>query len=75
MDKYIIFASLIITFLSLVAVGITYVHYRRMERKKDRDIILRIREQDKVMKELEQTRIERNTLEKLLKSELNRSVT
>ena len=74
MDKYIIFASLIITFLSLVAVGVTYVHYRRMEHKKDRDIMLRIREQDKIMKELEQTRIERNTLEKLLKTELNRSI-
>ena len=75
MDKYIIFASLIITFLSLIAAGISHVHYRRMERKKDRDIILRIREQDRIAKELEQTRIERNTLEKLLKSELNRSVT
>jgi len=70
MDNYIIITALTITFLSLVAVGIIYFHYRRMEQKKDRDIILRIREQDRILRELEKTRIERNTLEKILKSEL-----
>jgi len=75
MDHYIILAALIITFLSVVAVGVIYFHYRRMEIKKDHDIIMRIREQDRIMRELEKTRIERNTLEKLLKSGLNQSVT
>ena len=70
MSAYIILTALIIALLSLTAMLAICICCRRMEREKNRSIVLRIREQDRTAKELEHTRIEKQTLEKVLEAKL-----
>lgn len=70
MNAYIILTALIIALLSLTAMLATCICCRRMEQEKNHNIILRIREQDRTAKELEHTRIEKQTLEKVLEAKL-----
>ena len=73
MSAYIILTALIIALLSLTALLAICICCRRMEREKSRSIVLRIREQDRTIKELEHTRIEKQTLEKVLETALSQA--
>jgi|GEM_PF-4815661 len=54
----------------IVAVVLLLHRYRSMEKDKNRIIAGRLREQDRIARELEHTRIEKETYEKLLKNKL-----
>ena len=73
MSAYIILTALIIALLSLTAMLATCICCRRMEQEKNHNIILRIREQDRTAKELEHTRIEKQTLEKVVETALSQA--
>ncbi|WP_288237427.1 hypothetical protein [uncultured Alistipes sp.] len=73
MYVYVILLALAVTLLSLTAAFAVCICCRRMEREKNRSIILRIREQDRTAKELEHTRIEKQTLEKVVETALSQA--
>jgi signal transduction histidine kinase len=73
-NEYIIIVIIVavgmVMFLSVAATAICFRYQRAIERK-DRGIMRQIREQDCLAKELERTRIENETLDRLLKGMLN----
>lgn len=71
MHDWIIFLALTISALSLAAAGIVCRCCRKTQREKDRRIVEVIREQDDLIRELEHTRIEKRTLERVLAAELS----
>jgi len=70
MNGYITLTALIVAAIALVAAGIFWLRYRRMEYKKNSSIVQCLLEKDRIERELEHTRIEKRTLEKLLKGRL-----
>jgi hypothetical protein len=55
---------------ALVAGGIAYFRYRKIRRSCNREIVRRIREQDRLARELEHARIEKQAIECLVRSKL-----
>jgi hypothetical protein len=74
MNEYIIIVIIVVVgmamLLSVAATAICF-RYRRMVERKDRSIMRQIRKQDCLAKELEHSRIENATLDRLLKGMLN----
>lgn len=66
-DGSILLLSLGIALCSLIGVFFIYIYSRRIKQKCNSNMMKSIREQDRVTKELERTRIEKETIEKLLK--------
>ncbi|WP_373155455.1 hypothetical protein [Bacteroides cellulosilyticus] len=69
-DYALLIASVIVCCL-LAAVLLMYLHCRRMKRNCNMMIVEYLREHDRLTKELERTRIEKDTIEKLLKTYLS----
>lgn len=67
MNSYVILATSLVAALSLVVAGIACFYYRKLKLDKDRRILQHLRHYDMIEKELEQTRIEKATLEKALR--------
>ena len=70
MNEWIILMALVVAALSLAAIGLVCCHCRQMEREKNRGLVQAVREQDRIARELEQARIEKETLERVLKTTL-----
>lgn len=73
MWKSIIILALTVAVLSLTTTGIVYYRYIKMRRKKDRHIVQVIHEKDRVMRELENIRTEKETMERVLTTALAKS--
>lgn len=73
MNEWIIFLALAVTVLSLVTAGCVCACCQRMEQRKNSGILRAVREQDRLARELEHTRIEKETIEKMLVSKLSKS--
>lgn len=67
MDAWILILALVVAALSLTVTLIACFSYRKMLREKDRNIVHVIREQDQLLRELEHTRIEKETMEQIIK--------
>ena len=70
MNEWIILMALVVAALSLAAIGLVCCHCRQMEREKNRGLVQAVREQDRIARELEHARIEKETLERVLKTTL-----
>lgn len=70
MTDWILFLTLSVTALSLVAAGTVCRCCRRMRREKDRRIVQTVREQDRLAREVECVRIQKETLEEVLGDQL-----
>ena len=75
MNEWIILMALVVAALSLAAIGLVCCHCRQMERDKNRGLVQAVREQDRIARELEQARIEKETLERVLETKLAADVT
>lgn len=73
-DDYIFFISLSVAFCSLLAVLFIYIYCLQIKRKCNCNIMKSIREQDRVIKELERMRVEKEAIEKTLKTKLTETV-
>lgn len=73
MNNWILILSLAVALSSLGAFFILYVQYRKMKREKDRSIAEALRKQDRLANELELTRTEKKTLERVLSTITPRS--
>jgi hypothetical protein len=71
MNECIIIVSIGTVAILLAVFATLHFRYRQMIEQKDRGIMRQIREQDCLAKELERTKIENETLERLKKSMLN----
>lgn len=70
MYDWIICLALLVAALSSAAVGMVVSYCRRMKREKTRSLLNAIHEQDRLARELEHARIEKQTLERVLVSKL-----
>lgn len=70
MNEWIILMALVVAALSLAAIGLVCFRCRQMEREKNRGLVQAMREQDRIARELEQARIEKETLERVLETKL-----
>lgn len=68
MNDYLLLIALIITGCSLSGVLLIYLHCRRLKKRYNGYLIKYIRECDRLIMELEHTRIEKDTMEKLFKT-------
>lgn len=73
MNEWIIIMALAVAALSLVVAGGVCFCCRRMEREKNSSIVHAIHEQDRIARELERTRIEKEAIERVLRSKLTES--
>lgn len=71
MNDWIICLALIVAALSSAAVGVVVNCCRRMKQEKNRGLINAIHEQDRLARELEHARIEKEALERVLISKLS----
>lgn len=69
-DTYIIILALVIACCSLIAVLFIYLHTRRVRRECYVGVAKTLREKDCLHRELERIRLERDTLEKVLRINL-----
>ena len=74
MDDHIFLIVLGIPFCSLAIVTFVFLHCRKVEQKCKRYIAKGIHEQDCLARQLERTRIEKETMEKVIKTELSEAV-
>lgn len=74
MDKYLLFTSIGLAGSVLIIVGMLFFYCRRIEHRCNRSIAKCLREQDYLARELERTRVEKSTLEKLLRMKLSEVV-
>lgn len=70
MYEWILIMALAVAALASAAVGIVCLRCRQMEREKNRGIVEVIREQDRLARELERARIEKQAIENILKTKL-----
>ena len=70
MNEWIVLTALVVAALSLAAIGLVCCHCRQMEREKNRGLVQAVREQDRIARELEHARIEKETLERILGTKL-----
>lgn len=73
MDDWILFLAMTVAAWSLAAAGIVCRCCRKMRQEKDRRIVEAVREQDRLLDELERVRIEKNTLREVLGDELSQA--
>ena len=66
-NTWILILALAVSVLSLTAAVIVCLCYRRMLRSKNRDITHAMHRQDHLLRELEQIRIEKETIERIIK--------
>lgn len=71
MDNYILIIALGVAFCSLAMVTFVFLHCRKVERQCSRYIAKGIHEQDCLSRQLERTRIEKEMIEKVVKTELS----
>lgn len=74
MDDYIFLIALGIPFCSLAIVTFVFLHCRKVEQKCKHYIAKGIHEQDCLARQLERTRIEKEMMEKVIKTELSEAV-
>ncbi|WP_459190160.1 hypothetical protein ACGE0T_09175 [Parabacteroides sp. APC149_11_2_Y6] len=74
MDDYILIIALGLVFCSLAIVTFVFLHCRKVERKCNRYIAKGIHEQDCLTRQLERTRIEKEMMEKVMKTKLSEVV-
>lgn len=70
MDKYLLFTFIGLPGCLLLIVATLFYYCRRIERRCNRSIAKCLREQDYLARELERTRVEKSTLEQLLRMKL-----
>lgn len=70
MNNYILLIALAITFCSLAAAVFLFLHCRRVEKNCNISIVRSIHEQDRVTRDLERTRIEKQAVENVLTARL-----
>lgn len=70
---YILLAALAVALVALTGGVAVFLYHLRMKKRYVRCLALRLREQDRVERELERTRIEKATLERVLLAKLSRS--
>ncbi len=73
MCERIIILALIVVALSLAAVGIMYFRFHAIMREKNRCIARILHDGDRVRRELERVRIEKDTIEKVLVDKLSKN--
>ncbi|MEL5894740.1 hypothetical protein AAE250_14750 [Bacteroides sp. GD17] len=69
MKEYIVCIALIIAALSLAALILLSRHYEQAERTYTRTIANQLREQDRMTRKMEHLRIEKETIERILKEQ------
>ena len=74
MDNYIFLIALGLVFCSLAIVTFVFLHCRKIVEKCNHYMAKGIREQDCLAKQLERTRIEKEMMEKVIKTELSEAV-
>lgn len=74
MHEWEIILVLGIALLSTVAIGIVCAFCRQAEREKNRSILQALREQDRLARELEHVRIEKEAIERIIGSMLNEGI-
>lgn len=74
MNNYILLIPLAITFCSLAAAVFLFLHCRRVEKNCNISIVRSIHDQDRVRRELELTRIEKEAIEKVLTARLTEKI-
>lgn len=70
MQEWILFMALVVAAAALTATGVAFVCFREREREKDRGLIRALREQDRLVRELEHLRIEKQTVENIVRAML-----
>lgn len=70
MKEYTCIIALGIIFCLLIVLCFLYLQFRRTKKRYCRTIIKNIREQDRMAHQLEQARIEKETIEKILETKL-----
>lgn len=73
MWKSTIILALTVAVLSLTTTGVVYYRSIKMRRKKGRHIVQLIHEKDRIMRELENIRTEKETMERMLTTALAKS--
>lgn len=73
MNEWIIVLSLAVALAALLTAGAICFRCRRMRREKNRSIARALQEQDLLAHELEQVRIEKDTIERVLATKLTKS--
>ena len=74
MNDYIFLITLVLVFCSLAIVTCVRLYCRKIEQKCNYYIAKSIREQDGLVKQLERTRIEKEMIEKVVKTDLSEVV-
>lgn len=74
MNDYIFLITLVLVFCSLAIVTCVLLYCRKIEQKCNYYIAKSIREQDGLAKQLERTRIEKEMIEKVVKTDLSEVV-
>ncbi|WP_455673557.1 hypothetical protein [Phocaeicola sp.] len=74
MNDYTLLIILAVVCCSLVAMLFIYLHYRRLGQIRNRVIMKYIHEQDRLTRELERTRIEKEVIEKMLTTYFSKAV-
>lgn len=59
---------------SLIAILLICLHFRRLRREYNMNIVKQLREQDRLFRELERTRLEKKVMEKVLKINLSETL-
>lgn len=65
---------IVVILLSVAAIAVQRIHYRKLLRKKDYGMVRQIREQNRLTKELEYMQLEKNVVEKMLKAKFEKAV-
>lgn len=73
MNEWVLILALAVAALASAAVGIVCFCCRRMERERNNGLVNAIREQDRLARELECARIEKEAFERVLRSKLTES--
>lgn len=70
MKEYTCIIALAVILCLLIAICCLYLRFRRIKKTYSSNLIRNIREQDRMARELEQTRLEKETIEKVLEKRL-----
>ena len=62
----ILIITILIAAVALTVAAILFLRYRRVKRKNAHTIVQYLRQQDRIARELEHTRIEKETLERII---------
>lgn len=70
MNEWILILALAVAALASAAIGIVCFCCRRMERERNNGLVNAIREQDRLARELERVRVEKEAFERVLRTKL-----